>query len=303
MEEIEKMDVIAVLGLSFSGSTLLNTILGAHPDIAGAGELFMLLARRREELFHTEIKCNRCSGGCAFWTEELIYGLSADALYRRISKVFDKSILCDSSKAWQWFDFIQMFTDKAVRFTYVVIVKHPIRHLASWLLNSGGDIFADKREMLLNLADMFERFYFRLSLYIQRQKDMGNKVFCLRYEDIVSNPQETLTPVLNTLQLEYVPAMDKCFEVAHHQIGGNDGTFFSTSKKWIKETNSIKKNYYEKKNGIFLDDKYKLIFSEGDVIDLYNDKRIKALMEQYCYEPLVLNKEEKPVLPLDGRVS
>lgn len=287
MEEIEKIDVIAVLGLSFSGSTLLNTILGAHADIAGVGELFMLLARSRKELFRTEIKCNRCSGGCAFWTEELICGLSADTLYRRISKVFDKAILCDSSKAWQWFDFIQMFTDKAVRFTYVVIVKHPVRHLASWLLNSGGDIFSDKRELLLNLTDMFERFYFRLSHYIQRQKDMGNKVFYLRYEDLVSKPQETLTPVLNTLQLGYATAMDKCFEVAHHQIGGNDGTFFSTSKKWINETNSIKRNYYEGKKGIFLDDKYKLIFSEDEIIDLYKDKRIKALMEQYRYEPLV----------------
>lgn len=59
--------VLYIMGAGRSGSTLLDMILGSHPDMLGAGELTN--AARNGWLKNEDCSCNRPVGECPFWTE------------------------------------------------------------------------------------------------------------------------------------------------------------------------------------------------------------------------------------------
>ena len=61
--------VLYIMGAGRSGSTLLDMVLGSHPDVRGAGELTN--AARNGWLKNEDCSCGRPVNDCPFWTEVL----------------------------------------------------------------------------------------------------------------------------------------------------------------------------------------------------------------------------------------
>ena len=59
----DNIHIIAVLGLSYSGSTLLNFILDSHSKIVGAGEIHSLLRRKTGD-YKYAFQCTSCQKKC-----------------------------------------------------------------------------------------------------------------------------------------------------------------------------------------------------------------------------------------------
>ncbi len=59
--------VIALLGYGRSGSTLLDVLLGQHPNVAGVGELVQL--HREGWQLNNYCACGARAGDCSFWAE------------------------------------------------------------------------------------------------------------------------------------------------------------------------------------------------------------------------------------------
>jgi len=99
--------IIYIVGLSHSGSTLLDFLLSHHPEILGLGEVFYFLNKKRSTFEKTELTCS-CGGemsDCYFWSRykhnESATSESYIDKYRRVlqmSSCLSKDIVVDSSK-------------------------------------------------------------------------------------------------------------------------------------------------------------------------------------------------------------
>jgi len=63
--DVEGIKVIYIMGYGRSGSTVLSTILGSHPDVASLGELVLLYHRWSEG---DTCACSRTYDRCPFWS-------------------------------------------------------------------------------------------------------------------------------------------------------------------------------------------------------------------------------------------
>lgn len=93
----KKLDVAAIIGVSYCGSTLLNYILDSHPEIYGGGELHVLLRQGKRP------RCKICGEQCVYWTPENLERPGAEPFYTAIAEIFSTRIIADSSKNVFWF--------------------------------------------------------------------------------------------------------------------------------------------------------------------------------------------------------
>ncbi len=104
--------VIAVLGYGRSGSTLLDALLGQHPNVAGVGELVQL--HREGWQLNNYCACGARARDCSFWAEvrrlwTARSGMESIEEYLGLQRRFLRpSTLLSGTKAWE--------TDEAVRF-------------------------------------------------------------------------------------------------------------------------------------------------------------------------------------------
>ncbi len=104
--------VIAVLGYGRSGSTLLDALLGQHPNVAGVGELVQL--HREGWQLNNYCACGARARDCPFWAEvrrlwTARAGIESIEEYLGLQRRFLRpSTLLSGTKAWE--------TDAAARF-------------------------------------------------------------------------------------------------------------------------------------------------------------------------------------------
>ena len=82
-----------VLGNAYSGSTLLNVLLGSHPQIAGGGELHWLarepeVARIVGARTEKDSRCTFCGEDCPVWTPEVRASATLENLYDVTARAF-----------------------------------------------------------------------------------------------------------------------------------------------------------------------------------------------------------------------
>jgi hypothetical protein len=289
--------VIGVLGTSFSGSTVLNLMLGAHPEIHAGGELSALILGRGDE---SAGACSACGFACRFWDERARNAVTNANVYREVERIFGKKVIVDSSKSIDWFNEVLASDDhRGIAPSYVLMVKHPIRYLASCLANTtphqprrnpGG--FLSKlvpgrpRQALLDelVADL-DRFYEHF--FSCFGKEVGGATFhLLHYERMVQEPRSALAPLLRSMALAYAPQMDDFFRGAYHQIGGNAGPLYQLGQGWPKGTEpaDIRKKFYEGGKGLRIDDKYRQIMPEPELARLLSHPTVRKLCDRLGYD-------------------
>ena len=295
----QPVTVIAVMGLSFCGSTLLNLMLDSHPAIYGGGELHAL--NRKDGSVST---CSICSGACPYWTLEHQNAVSEHNFYLNIGNLFGSRIIVDSSKEPIWFQEHRKFSsDVEIRWIPVVLVKHPIRHITSFLINHGhvayeqhpdllnrlyNDVEFRKKQVQSIMNHVFIKGY--NNIFLSTSKIFGDNSFLLmKYENIIEHTESELGKLLSLLGLDYGPCFEHCYEYEHHPIGGNSACTFQYhgSEEAITQLGPVRERFYRKLKGMSVDDKYKSMLTPGEIAWLNEDKHVRYLYESFGYEPLI----------------
>jgi hypothetical protein len=279
--------VVAVMGVSFCGSTLLNLMLDSHPAIYGAGEIRTLV--HPEDGAHV---CTHCGEDCPVWSPEQRSRITPHDFYRSVAEASRKRVIVDTSKSAQWFAQSTRFgSDVDIRFVPVLVIKHPVRHLASLLVNANRPIPTDMAAWR-NLVRL--QLTGRLIPETNGLLEAVPALFgvpiplVLRYEGFVRDPRHELAPLLQTLGLEYDPRVEACYGDVHHHIGGNSGASYQYHRKdeAIEEVGNIRKDFYKSLRGIQMDDKYRRLFDAAQLEWLATDPIVAGASRALGYEPL-----------------
>lgn len=287
------INVFGIFGSSYCGSTLLNTMLNAHSQIYGGGELHWLLTEGRPVSDYAA-KCELCGDSCPYWTKDAIQGVSKDHFYEDISDIFRKRFIVDTSKGTEWFRYIfANGRNSDVIFHPLYLVKHPMRVAASFYINtSERDYSASIRHHRLvkklrvlaptNLLRRYVEKKYKIEVARRAMKlilaitddtmnciknDFSAEPLVVKYEAIVSRKEEAIGEILNRAGLEFEERIERCFDEKHHFIGGNTSVIYQFTNKWRGHErrsdleNLRQRTYKEKRKTIFLDNKYEKVFT------------------------------------------
>lgn len=238
--------VIYILGLGHSGSTLLDLILGSHSSIESVGELkdfweyFPNARLPRKKYICT---CGLPANECAYWHKvkseaELICGKSNAelkfneqeqfeknnyCLMKAIMNISGKNIICDSSKSYF---ILKKLLDSNL---FDVFILHLIRDGRAVALSCKNkrERLNKQEKLLREQKQSFHEYYKQLwnwqkiniKLYLEFQN--RNNYFRLRYEDLVSDPEQYISKILQKINLEFEDNQLQFWKFKHHNIDGN----------------------------------------------------------------------------------
>jgi tetratricopeptide (TPR) repeat protein len=267
--------VFLIVGSSYCGSTLLNILLGSHPKVVGGGELHWLV-HESAVVREREGGCVFCGNACKIWTPEVRNNVNSSNLYDVTARAFSKPIVCDASKMPDWSSF--MATAAKAPMVRILLVKHPLRHVAS---------FVEKARRLDYMKSMtsIDRILDQLTKrYIEARTERVD--ILLRYEDLVSGPRAATTELLAKFDLDYDPAMENWRTAEHHYIGGNAGP-----RSQIAPTNRPDGGFLQRKynrDDVFIDDSFATVLSPEEIERVLKHPLAKAMIKDFGYEPEII---------------
>jgi hypothetical protein len=221
------MRVIYIVGTAHSGSTLLDLMLNAHPDIVSVGEVMRL----RSAWINN--KPAACSCGipvakCEFWlrVDQRARELSGNSLpelnmldhscsdecsapnviaFRAISDVTGKAFIVDSSKMPGRLGYLM--TLKGLNVYPIHLIRSPKAQIGSVIR---------KQNRLFRAISHYELTHQQI-----RRSLRSNPHAVVRYEDLVACPERTLNIVLEPLGLIFDPQQLSWALKPKHNISGN----------------------------------------------------------------------------------
>ncbi len=239
--------VVFILGIGRSGSTLLDLMLGSHPECFSMGEICKI-----PEIY----KKNKAIKGNQFWEESfdekeakmLAVGLSnhrvnkyiplkyercirellkQDKMLNPYSLIFKKvqaSVLIDSSKYVDWVS--QKLTAREFKSgqidPYVIFLIRDGRAV----LNSYLRKFPERTVQKIS-HNWLRRMKGSQELY---NKFPEERKMIVRYEKLASETEATLESICKLLAIEYTPEMMEYWKNEHNMIAGGQGARYIASK-------------------------------------------------------------------------
>lgn len=273
------INVINVFGMSYSGSTLLNFMLDCVTDVYGGGELHWLLTQHDPEANY-KAHCTHCKSDCAIWTPEHASSVPSTQFYNFIANLTGCNTIVDTSKNLDWFKQRRRIAEPNVMQSHVLLVKHPYRHLASWLINSKVPK-NDKRDAIDNGIKTFDGFYRHVLNYLKQ-----GPFHVVHYEDLILNNLHTINGILSLVDKSHNSSTLDCFNTQHHQIGGNAGPIYLATKQWPdarEKESDIRLRQYESNHGVFIDNKYLDYFTSEELKQIGTDPRIQYWNETFRF--------------------
>ena len=201
---------LMIVGMPRSGTTLLEQVLCAHPDVATAGEL-RTLAQAARRL--TEAGENPWPEGIADVAPDLLVGQAQgylDALSARSGaavKVVDKMPQ----------NFLHLGL-AALLFPKAVIV-HCVRDPLDTCLSNFFQVFPAGIDFAYDLSDLGHYFRNYQRLMTHWGALLGSQLVTVSYEELVSDPEKVLKPLLQALGLAW---NDAC--LSHQETVGRVDT-------------------------------------------------------------------------------
>ena len=242
------MRVIYIAGTSHSGSTLLDLMLNAHPAIFAAGEVLKLNRqlgfKSARKQTHAPCSCGAPSlWECRFWSavdrrtretsgksltdlDMLDYGELDRAsapnavVFKAIAAVSGRSFVVDSSKLPGRLSYLMRLEDLDV---YPVhLVREPKGQINSVVRKHGG----------------FLKHIFRYELIHEQIRRALKSVphSVVHYEDLVRDPEQTLSSILRPLGLDFDRRQLDWAEAEKHEVAGNRMRFDATSELVLDES-------------------------------------------------------------------
>lgn len=200
----------------------------------------------------------------------------------------------------------------------VLMVKHPIRLLASFLINQtlrgrDGDPLKEEycrlwidgsgdqeqkpasAEMEALRRRLLEKYLqIIISFYSNTMREM-NEAFAdssahvVRYEDLVRSAEQALDLLLKALGLKFHPQMQDCYSVVHHDIGGNSGTSYQYHRKdeqTFAQYHPARRDFYKNMKGIRMDNKYRNVLRREDYDWLLRSPQLLELCRFFGYSAM-----------------
>lgn len=261
---MNKIKVVFVFSSGHSGSTLLDLILGSHPDVFGLGEL----ARVENNLPNI---CGFCGDACEYWKKRVSLPILLKhcsggkggqfflrelqrldrSIYSHLSEWFGYSNFVDSSKPLSWFKGQMRYKHYKREFTPIFI--HMMRDGRA-VINSYLRKYPEKG------VEKITDEWIQTTRNIQKLYDDYDGPKCrIGYELLALQPDHAIKQICDLLKITYIPDMLNYWNYEHHSIGGNAGTRSLVAKtgKGVKP-GAWNKGYYENMgNAIKLDLRWK----------------------------------------------
>ena len=221
---------ILIMGASFSGSTLLSSLLGAHHKIFTLGELmqwYLFRLPEREGYFSKKTLgglapplsvCRECGPGCLQWKNAPCPD-DPEQLYAQLRRHFKSQHLVDSTKHVHWYEQV---IPKCPGDKFVFVVLHKpvwaiVTSRARYMGVNASEKVPDNR--VTEEVNFWNYFYRGFRKIIAEHPE--HPVVMLRYEDLAKRPQEALTRILEPMDLTFESAMLNGHNTPQHQIAGN----------------------------------------------------------------------------------
>jgi hypothetical protein len=248
--------VVFIASLSHSGSTLLDLMLNAHPDVASAGELKQLGRFARLEKPNRRLRCT-CGADslltCEFWTK--VSALTKAATGRTIGELNvedyqDKAQFDEDNVAL--FEAIAEVSGKH----YVVDSSKQVTRLALLLENPALDVYPvflirDPKGQICSSQKTAASLLRLIGNYVRTNREIYDLVkhrphSVVRYEDLVRNPEQVLGALMRELGLSFDPRQLEWASQVRHNVGGNGMRRTSSSElkldeKWRDEFTLLQK--------------------------------------------------------------
>jgi hypothetical protein len=200
----DEITPIFVLSTARNGSTLLQRILGAYPEIATAAEPWLLIPfvyAQRERGVHAEYEhgtlaralqdfAAQLPGGAADWDAEV--RAFAERLYRRSVEPGQRYFLDKTPPYFLIVDeLFRLFPDAK----YVFLWRNPLAvaaSLADWPQRNWGGLYR-------------ENLFFGLANLIRARERYADRSFAVRFEDYVSGDEATWQGLMDYIGLPFRP--------------------------------------------------------------------------------------------------
>lgn len=211
------MQLIFLLSLPRSGSTLAQRILAAHPDIATASEPWLLLplvSALRDDLGTAEYGHRQAVRALREFLKGIAGGrdlgrellrASALCIYRQAAG--DRAFFLDKTPRYHMIvdDIMDLFPEAK----YIFLWRNPLAIAAS-ILNTWSDdgrwnLYRYKVDLYKGLASLVQAASAR----------RGANTFAMRYEDIVLAPERTWKGAFEFLGLDFDPKVLRAFKDVH----------------------------------------------------------------------------------------
>lgn len=221
----DRPKLVYIAGYGRSGSTLLDTILGNHPHIFGAGELTWLF---RDAVTGAQCTCGQPVVECCFWGKVLkkVFGnptstdlaFAADLTLRTerlfgtridlqpyqqlwsetisaIASISGRTIIVDSSKSSRLAYnrlplFLKQFNESSV---FIHLVRDP--RGVMWSIQKGSNRWLEDKSVSNRIGGMARGLgswiFSNAAVELMPGYLLKKQKYFLRYEDLVSIPEET----------------------------------------------------------------------------------------------------------------
>ena len=272
-------NIVYIISLGHSGSTLLGNILGTHNEAIHIGEFIAPLQRK------IDIKCQTCNGNsCPVWGRALkkpyvqaVYNAfvtnlrggsfqkffnKPKNLYSPIFKEFqDLSFVIDSSKNISW---VKYNFEKFSKFDYKIIFLY--RDLrAVWASNVRKYPQIKTEKELMQIGKNIEAI-------LTFQKQMEKNGYVIHYEELIEQPEKVISGLSEFIGINYEERMLHYYDYLHHTLGSNRNTLLvnkeakKNNQVHIQEMNPSDKHFYNDiRNGFKLDERWKIELNENDL--------------------------------------
>ena len=225
------MKAIFIASLSHSGSTLLDLMLNAHPNMVSVGELKQLGRFARQEKSGRRLRCT-CGAeslwACDFWskvsahTEESIgrtigelnvedydevksFDRDNSALLQAITEVSGKDYVVDSSKQVERLE--RLMANSALEIIPIFLLRDPKGQMCSARKRPTGFV-----RMIENYVRTNRRIY-----HLVRNRPHA----VIHYEGLVKHPEPTLQSLMQQLGLSFDSRQLEWASQIRHNVGGN----------------------------------------------------------------------------------
>lgn len=222
----ERIPLIYIAGSSYSGSTLMDLLLGSHPGIESLGEAKKIAAVQSAATGGAPATCN-CGNPvstCAFWRSVL----PAPGTFR----ADDPQANADLCRRALSFRGRQVVLDNSKNIGRALMLSRSGRfdlHVLHMVRDSRAVVFSHRRKAerrvqghgyrLAPTARQWERLNLRLARAFRPRPGTGH--LRVRYEDLVARPEEEVRRVLRSVSLPWDPQVLDFRAGRHHGIEGN----------------------------------------------------------------------------------
>jgi hypothetical protein len=237
--------IVFIASLSHSGSTLLDLILNAHPDVTSVGELKQLGRFARLEKPNRRLRCT-CGAEslmtCEFWTS--VSALTERATGRAIGELNvenyadRRSFDADNTALFE-----AIATVAGTR--YVVDSSKQVARLALLIKNPALDVFPiflirDPKGQICSCQKTSTGLARLIGNYVRTNREIYDLVknrphSVVRYEELVCNPELVLVPLMQQIGLAFEPGQLEWASRVRHNVGGNGMRRSSSSELKLDE--------------------------------------------------------------------